>query len=200
MEVLHKLDEFRVTTDPDTHGRYTGNTDLGFDPSLSTDVLQLDVGPIPSPAKYTPVYYTVLVAAFDWATAVDRDVILYVDEAHHLLKSFETKEPLNQMLQDARHQHVSMQLAFHNTVELTESDHFKTIWGLCAHKLMYRDENIDSVPSNAVDMETAHKEYVSQAKPGSQRVGYSDAVLQLPNMDWQPLRVHTVTDNQDKLI
>lgn len=199
-QLLLKLDEIRVTTDSDTHGRFTGKTDLQFDVSPSTDVLQLDLTHIPSTARHVPALYTTLMTTFDWATAIDRNVILYVDEARHLLDSFETKEPLDHILRDARHQHISMQLAFQNAEQFTETDHFKTIWNLCSHKLMYRDETINSVPNNAIGMKNAHKQYVMHAKPGSQETGYSEAALQLPNMEWQPIRVHTAADSQNEIL
>jgi hypothetical protein len=196
-DILTKLTSLQINNA--IPGRFTGHTELTPPTTSPPPVIQFDFTNT-SHDDNASLLYSALIDVYGYAAALEENVIIYIDESRHFLQHPSIMNGLTELFRNTRHHHISMQLATQTIEEFTTANNFQELWGLSSHKLMYQDESINAISNAAINMNNEQKQHVKHAKSGSAQTGYSEAVLKLPNIDWQPVRITLDSDTKENLL
>lgn len=173
----------QVVFDPLRQGnelsQFGGKSDLELDPDPAIQLTFSD-----NTTPITLVMNLLFNEAYEWAKQADRNSIIAVEDSHHLLNNEPSHDAMEHILRHARHHDTSIQLHAQTLEPFSDGliDQF-------SHKLVYRYERLDDSQTELLDLTPEQVQFVQHATPGTENIGYAEAILKTPERGWFPLRV-----------
>jgi type IV secretory pathway VirB4 component len=106
---------------------------------------------------------------YEMAKNTDDNVVVYMDEAHMMLKDERTSSYLEKVVRHSRHEHLGINFVTQRIEDFFQSEAGKTIGGLCSMiRILYTESGVDDEEiRNILDLEPHHVNYIQSAQVGN---------------------------------
>jgi hypothetical protein len=123
------------------------------------------------------------------AKTTDRQMLLAIDEAHYLMGETSSLEFLDTSVRHSRHYDLSIQFVTQTGKEFSLTPQARTIANLCSLTMLH---TVDESAQNLMDwfdLTQEQADWVKSAAAGEGATGYSEALLEIGESGWYPLRI-----------
>lgn len=105
---------------------------------------------------------------YEMAKKTDDNVVVYMDEAHMMLKDERTSSYLEKIVRHSRHENLGINFVTQHIEDFFQSEAGKNIGGLCSMiRILYTESGIDDPEiRNILDLEQHHVNYIQNAQVG----------------------------------
>lgn len=177
-------------------GRMTGDTTIQL--PEHADLLHFDCSEIST--DLSPIQYLLYMKLYQWASSIDRNVIIHLDDPRQLLQNEYSHELLTTNHRNSRHNDISVQLTTVSLTELVEQPFADPLLGNTSHVLIHRLEEISDEAVNTLNLSPDHTEFIKNCTIGNAQKEYSEGVLSLPNMGNQPVQIYPHTEVMEEIL
>ena len=117
-------------------------------------------------------------------------VMFIIDEAHYLMDDAGTLDFLETAVRHSRHLDLSINFITQTINEFFQQDQARAISEQCTIRLFHRVETeLEEDTKSAMDLNDKQIQYIRSAHPGSEKRGYSEALLGVGQQGYIPIRV-----------
>jgi hypothetical protein len=128
---------------------------------------------------------------YERAKETGKRVVFVIDEASYLMKDAATLDYLETIFRHHRHHDLSIRLITQTVDEFLDHDVAKIILDQCAVKQFHKLDGMDERVANEFGLNHAQMRYVQRAVPGSEKFGYSQALLGVDG-EWRGVEVRAL--------
>jgi hypothetical protein len=125
------------------------------------------------------------------AKQTEKKVILAMDEFRYILENAVSLHFMETLWRHHRHHDISPWIMTQTIDEFMKYDESEAILDMCPVKQFHRLEGMDDAWASEFRLNEAQKRYVQTAQPGSDELGYSDALIGIDG-DWRKMEIHTL--------
>lgn len=168
-------------------GMFNGQTTFELDDSR--DIINLELDHLTPTDDISLILYALIMEVYEFATSTDRDVILQINNGRGLIDHPNLVDALNHMLASGRTHGIGFHYTMHSLEELANSAFFDAVWSQTGHKLIHNDESVGMKSKNKAALTETQANFVRSCELASSSTNYSEAMLSLPGVEWQPLTI-----------
>ncbi|WP_225316344.1 MULTISPECIES: VirB4 family type IV secretion system protein [Haloferax] len=128
---------------------------------------------------------------YERAKETDKEVVFVIDEARYIMQDTESLSFLETVFRHHRHHDLSVRLVTQTVDEFFQHPESEAILDQCAIKQFHRLDGMDEQWANEFGLNHAQMRFVQDAVPGSDRLGYSQALVGLDG-DWRGIEVRAM--------
>nr|WP_224448672.1 hypothetical protein [Haloprofundus salilacus] len=128
-------------------------------------------------------------AVYERAKGTEKRVVFAIDEAHYLMNDTTSLEFLETAVRHSRHYDLSLQFITQTGGEFALTPEARTIANLCSMTLIHRVQEEAETLADWFGLSEREVNWVQTAKAGNDEDGYSEALLNIDEEGWFPLRV-----------
>ncbi|WP_416839934.1 VirB4 family type IV secretion system protein [Haloferax sp. DFSO52] len=128
---------------------------------------------------------------YERAKETDKEVVFVIDEARYIMQDTESLSFLETVFRHHRHHDLSIRLVTQTVDEFFQHAESEAILDQCAIKQFHHLDGMDEHWANEFGLNHAQMRFVQDAVPGSDRLGYSQALVGLDG-DWRGIEVRAM--------
>jgi type IV secretory pathway VirB4 component len=128
-------------------------------------------------------------AVYERAKQSDKRVVFAIDEAHYLMNDSTSLDFLETAVRHSRHYDISLQFITQTGGEFTLTPEARTIANLCSMAAIHRVDEAAEQLADWFGLSDRQIEWVRSAKAGNEEDGYSEALLNVDEEGWFPIRI-----------
>ncbi|WP_263018142.1 VirB4 family type IV secretion system protein [Natronobiforma cellulositropha] len=144
------------------------------------------------------VMQLLITLVYERAKETDREVVFVIDEARYLMRDAASLEYLEIVFRHHRHHDLSIRLVTQTVDEFFQHPEAEAILDQCAIKQFHHLDGMDAHWAEEFGLNSAQMRFVQDAVPGSESVGYSEALVGIDG-EWRGLEVRAL-ENETRVI
>ncbi|WP_204365850.1 VirB4 family type IV secretion system protein [Haloferax gibbonsii] len=137
-----------------------------------------------------------IAAVYERAKETDNEVVFVIDEARYIMQDTESLSFLETVFRHHRHHDLSIRLVTQTVDEFFQHPESEAILDQCAIKQFHHLDGMDETWANEFGLNYAQMRFVQDAVPGSDRLGYSQALVGLDG-EWRGIEVRAMPDETE---
>ncbi len=135
---------------------------------------------------------------YERAKETDKEVVFVIDEARYIMQDAVSLAYLEIVFRHHRHHNLSIRLVTQTVDEFFQHPESEAIIDQCAIKQFHHLDGMDHAWAEEFGLNSAQMRFVQEAMPGSDRTGYSEALVGVDG-EWRGIEVHAM-ENETSVI
>ncbi|MFP9193889.1 VirB4 family type IV secretion system protein [Natrialbaceae archaeon A-CW1-1] len=135
---------------------------------------------------------------YERAKETDKEVVFVIDEARYIMQDAASLAYLEIVFRHHRHHNLSIRLVTQTVDEFFQHAESEAIIDQCAIKQFHHLDGMDSEWADEFGLNSAQMRFVQEAMPGSERTGYSEALVGVDS-EWRGIEVRAM-ENETAVI
>jgi len=128
-------------------------------------------------------------SVYERVKQTDKRVVFCIDEAHYLMNDAVSLDFLETAVRHSRHFDLSLEFITQTGGEFALTPEARTIANLCSLTVLHRVNEEKEKIAKWFDLSDRQVNWVTSAKAGEDREGYSEALVGIDQEGWFPLRI-----------